>query len=728
VLGKILSQYWVIILGLAVIAVAASVLYFSRTSPRLPYQDSFSSGRTGEWRAYGGNWEIQEGAIRNLSEERGAKFVTGSPEWSDYSVEADMMLLGQSGDAGLVVRSTDEEDGIDSYSGYYAGLRLHNEMVIGRADHGWMEYQVVPIGTPVRTFKWYHLRVVAVGCDVAAVATDPETGQRTVAALREEDCARRGRIGFRSYSAGGAWRRVRVASATREDLLAIERGNQVADSPEVMQTEAGYAAVMTRSMRHQVGLPPASISGRSGASETPTPPLKSLLQASQVHPPQVTVRGNVVLTSPILYIEDSTAGLAVDGVPGASLKLGDEVEATGIIETRGFSRILRQAKVSLLWSREPAPPFSVTAAQAATGAFDGMYIEIEGSLEAKPEITPQSVIMSLTSGNHSYRAILSGARQDAALDRLLPHSLLRLHGVCVVDPEYSKSLTPFVLFLRSGGDVDIISGPPWWDVRHLGEIALALIPLTFIGVLIYTRAEHWRMRAVVEERSRMAREIHDTLAQGFAGIALQLESVLQKPWAEGLEIGPVAVACSMAQQSRREAHRSIAALRTMHTEEALEDMLRKLLQTQVAGSQLKLAVTATGIPQPLSAECTGHVLRISQEAVANTLQHALATRIEVRLVFEPDNLVVEIVDDGRGFDVSGAPVAEQGHFGITGMKERAASIKADFTIQSENAGTRIVLRVPIARRRGEFWHRVLWWRPLFKTWIHPGVLHRDSRE
>jgi signal transduction histidine kinase len=290
-------------------------------------------------------------------------------------------------------------------------------------------------------------------------------------------------------------------------------------------------------------------------------------------------------------------------------------------------------------------------------------------------------------------------------------------------------LTPFVLFLRSGGDVDIVSGPPWWDVRHLGEIALALIPLTLIGVLIYTRAEHWRMRAVVEERSRMAREIHDTLAQGFAGIALQLESVLQKPGPKGLEIGPVAVACNMAQQSRREAHRSIAALRTLHTEEALEDMLRKLLQTQVAGSQLELAVTTTGTPQRLSGECAGQVLRIAQEAVANTLQHALATRIEVRLVFEPDNLVVEIADDGRGFDVSGAPVAEREHFGITGMKERAANIKADFAIQSANAGTRITLKVPIPRHQGQFWHRVLWWRPPFKTKTsrHPGVLHRDSR-
>jgi len=728
VIEKIWSPYRIVMLGLAVIAVTAGLLYFSSTSPSLPYQDSFSSGRTGEWRAYAGNWETHEGAIRNLSEEGGAKLITGSPEWTDYSVEADIMLLGQSGDAGLIVRSSDEEDGIDSYSGYYAGLRLHNELVIGRADHGWMEYQAAPIRAPLRTFKWYHLKVVAVGCDVAAVASDPETGQGTVAALREKDCARKGRIGLRSYFAGGTWRRVRVARATRADLLAIEQGNQVVDSPEAMQTEAGYSA-MVASIRHEsVPVPAqAAVAGRSAASQSRTRSIKSLRLVSELYPPQVTVRGNVVLTSPMLYIEDSTGGLAVDGVHGASLKLGDEVEATGIIEPRGFSAILRKATVSLLWSREPAPPLSVTAAQAATGAFDGMYIEIEGSLEASPEIAPQSVIMNLASGNHSYRAILSGARQEEVFSGLLPHSLLRLRGVCVVDPEYSKSLTPFVLFLRSGGDVGVISGPPWWDVRHLGEIALALIPLTLIGFLIFTRAEHWRMRAVVEERSRMAREIHDTLAQGFAGIALQLESVLQKPWAQGVEIAPVAVACQMAQQSRREAHRSIAALRTLHTEEALEDMLRKLLQTQVAGSRVELAVTATGTPQRLSGELAGQVLRIAQEAVANALQHALATRIEVRLVFEPDNVLVEIADDGRGFDVSGAPLAEEGHFGITGMAERATNIKADLAIRSDNAGTRIALKLPIPRRQGPFWHRVLWWRARFRTSIHPTALHRNAR-
>jgi signal transduction histidine kinase len=721
---KIRSRDRIQMLGLALITMASGVLYLSRTSPRLPYQDSFSSGRTGEWRAYAGNWETHDGAIRNLSEEAGAKLITGSPEWTDYSAEADVMLLGQSGDAGLIVRSSDEEDGMDSYSGYYAGLRLHSELVIGRADHGWMEYQAAPIRPPLRTFKWYHLKVVAVGCEVAAVASDPETGQRTVAALREKDCAKKGRIGLRSYFAGGSWRRVRVEGATRTDLLAIEQGSQVVESPEAMQTEAGYSAMVV-SIRHDSAPAQAAAVSRNAASPVKTRSIKSLRLVSELHPPQVTVRGNVVLTSPMLYIEDATGGLAVDGQHGASLKLGDEVQATGIIEPRAVGTVLRQASVTLLWSREPAPPLSVTAVQAATGDFDGMYVEIEGSLDTKPKIASQSVVMNLTSGNHSYRAILSRARQEEIFDRLLPHSLLRLRGVCAVDPELSKSLKPFVLFLRSGGDVGIISGPPWWDIRHLGEIALALIPVTLIGILIYTRAEHWRMRAVVEERSRMAREIHDTLAQGFAGIALQLESVLQKPWAEGIEIAPVAVACHMAQQSRREAHRSIAALRTLHTEEALEDMLRKLLQTQVAGSQVELAVAATGTPQRLSAEHAGQVLRIAQEAVANALQHAQATRIEVRLIFEPDTLLVEIADDGRGFDVSGAPLAEEGHFGITGMKERATNIRAEFAIRSDNAGTRIVFKLPIPPRQGQFWHRVLWRRSPFKSSIRPPALNRN---
>jgi two-component sensor histidine kinase len=726
VIEKIRNQHQVLTLTFALIIIAGGAVFLFRVSPRLPYQDSFATGRTGEWQAYAGTWETHEGAIRNLSEEGGAKFVTGSPEWTDYSLEADVMLLGQSGDAGLIVRSSDEEDGIDSYSGYYAGLRLRNELVIGRADHGWMEYEAAPIRTPLRTFKWYHLKVVAVGCDVAAVASDPETRQSTVAALREQDCARKGRIGLRSFFAGGSWRNVRAVRAERADLLAIEQGTHVVESPEALQTEAGYSA-MVGSMRYESLSAQALALGRYTPSDPQVRPIKSLRLISELHPPQVTVRGNVVLTSPVLYIEDATGGLAIEGAHGAAPKLGDEVQATGMIESNGLGTTLKQATVSLLWSQEPAPPVSVTAGQAAIGAFDGMYIEIEGRLDGKAAIAPQSAVINLSSGNHRYRAILSGAGQENILGGLLPHSVLRLRGVCAIDPEVSKSLTPFVLFLRSAGDVSVISGPPWWDVRHLGEIALALGTLTFIGVLIYIRAEHWRLHAVVEERSRMAREIHDTLAQSFAGIALQLESVLQKPWAKQEEVAPIALACNMARQSRSDAHRSIAALRTLHTEETLEHMLKKLLQPQVTGSSAQLTVTAAGTEQRLSGEHTSQVLRIAQEAVANVLQHADARRIDVRLVFESNRLLVEITDDGRGFDVSASSALDDGHFGITGMKERADSIKAEFAILSGNAGTRITLNVPIARRGKHVWEHLFWSSlQTFKSYKQP-VSYRRAK-
>jgi len=296
-----------------------------------------------------------------------------------------------------------------------------------------------------------------------------------------------------------------------------------------------------------------------------------------------------------------------------------------------------------------------------------------------------------------------------------------------VDAEHSQGLSPFVLFLRSPGDVSLISGPPWWDVRHLGEIALGVVLLSLIAVIIYSRVEHWRMRAVVEERSRMAREIHDTLAQGFAGIALQLESVLQNPRAERVEITPVAMAFHMAQQSRREAHRSIAALRTLHSDEALENMLKKLLQAQAAGSQVEIAVKVTGTPQRLPDECASQVLRIAQEAVANALQHALANRIDVTLEFASEYLQLDIVDDGRGFRVENVPAADQGHFGITGMKERATNIQADFRIQSGEGGTRVTLRVPIPRSRRWFWGRILHARAWFPALLDDEVFERNGR-
>src|ERR1700690_1453773 len=95
-----------LLLGLGLIALRA---YMHGASHGMPYFDSFAKGRADEWKALGGTWELVNGTMRNDSDERGAKLLTGSPYWHNYSLEADIELLGISGDAGLVIRSSNEE-------------------------------------------------------------------------------------------------------------------------------------------------------------------------------------------------------------------------------------------------------------------------------------------------------------------------------------------------------------------------------------------------------------------------------------------------------------------------------------------------------------------------------------------------------------------------------------------------------------------------------------------
>jgi len=703
-----IDRWFGTLLCLALIVATAAIAYWLRSRSDPHYRDSFASGGTSEWHAYGGSWDSYEGAIRNNSDERGAKLITGSPEWRDYTVEADLLLLGHNGDAGVIVRSSDEEEGVDAYNGYYVGLRdRNNTVVIGRADHGWMEYQAVSVKKAIEPFHWYHLKVIAVGCEIAALASDPESQQETVVAMRESSCATAGRIGLRSYSSGGLWKNVRVDPAPLASLSALGARTQVADSPERMQTETGFNSLLPYSGK-AVG--PTDSSSNNPAMDIHTTPLSSLRFVSDIHSSPVTVRGSVVLTAPVLYIEDSSGGVAVESPHASSVKIGDELQVTGIVDARPVGVVLRNTTLRLLWSRGPAPPLSVTALQAVTGTFDGMLIEIEGRLQAKNRVQGQSMVLDMQSGHQFYRAILQGARQDLMFDRLRPNSLLRLRGVCVADPTFTQNLTSFALLLRSSEDVGIVAGPPWWDMRRLVEGVFVLMILVIAAVFVYFRAEHWRMSAVVEERSRMAREIHDTLAQSFAGIALQLESALHGLRSED-KSAPVTMALQMARQSRREAHRSIAALRTLHTDQSLENMLRKVLRQQVSETHVELSVASQGTPEMLTGEAEGQVLRIAQEGVANAIQHAAPTRIAVRLLFDNEKLVMEIEDDGHGFEVSAAPASEEGHFGLTGMRERAASLRADLAILSGSHGTRLSLTVPIPPSRMKF-------RKSVQPWTH----------
>ena len=216
-----------IVFGVTFAGLSAAIYVEHRAAQQLPYHDRFATRGLKGWQSLGGDWVASSDTVMNDSGERGAKLLFGSDEWSDYSLAADVEVLGPDGDAGVIIRSTDEELGTNAYSGYYAGLRTHDgRLVLGRANYGWLESQTAPFPGGIKTQHWYHLEVAAVGCTIAAAATDLSTGARSTASIEDRPCIYKGRIGLRSYSTSARWRSLVVSPADGVTLAAMHATSQ----------------------------------------------------------------------------------------------------------------------------------------------------------------------------------------------------------------------------------------------------------------------------------------------------------------------------------------------------------------------------------------------------------------------------------------------------------------------------------------------------------------------
>ena len=682
------------LLGIALLAAALAWLYWPSPTRGLPYRDTFALGKADEWTAFGGTWELVNGAMRNDSDERGAKLLTGSTNWQNYSIEADMMLLGLGGDAGLVVRSSGEEEGVDAYHGYYAGLRtIDNVFTLGRADFGWTEvnFPLKPHDTTIQASRWYHLKLMAVGCQIAASFNLAQETNYTVASITDDECIRSGRAGLRSYSSGGVWRNVVVRSATQRDLdqlLALGRSQHIPP----MQQSIGDSAKFGVSLA-----PPANNQPQALPSSPNTQPISSLRLSSLSKSKTATVRGIVILTSPALFVQDSTGGVAVQQANPQPLKVGDEVEVTGEVEAKEFSSTLKNAVVRVLWEGTPTPAVSVTATQAATGAFDATFIEISGRLRHKEYGPDDALIFDFDAGPQSFRAIMNRGRGNSLYSKLKADSVLRIRGVAVVDPAYTHGIIPFAVLVRSSDDFELLAGPPWWSAGHLLAIAASLLLLAFVANLLYHRIENLRLRAVVEERENLAYEMHDTLAQSVAGIGFQLEAIrIGTPGGLSAVHRQLDLASELVRHSHAEARRYIQMLRPQELEsKGLLNALTHTAQRLVEGGDVVVIAQSGGEARALPLRVADTLYRVGQEALANAVRHGHPKTITIDLRYESNSVRLMVSDDGAGFDHE----AESQGFGVQGMRKRAASISAHLDILSGgNEGTRVVVTAPLAPR------------------------------
>jgi signal transduction histidine kinase/ligand-binding sensor domain-containing protein len=237
----------------------------------------------------------------------------------------------------------------------------------------------------------------------------------------------------------------------------------------------------------------------------------------------------------------------------------------------------------------------------------------------------------------------------------------------------------------------------------------ALLLLAGAGVVTLLLKRRLRVaesefRAVLGERNRIAREIHDTLAQGYVGISVQLEVLAELLRQHKVEAAArhLDVTRGNVREGLADARQSIWALRSQDSAETtLPVQLRRIVEA--AGSHgFESQFSIYGAYRPLPPGTEREILRVAQEAIHNVKKHAGAKHLSVQLEYGPDAIALEVRDDGSGFTVGEQPESAQGHYGLTGMRERAATIGGTLEVTSApGEGTAVRLQAPAPREQKE---------------------------
>jgi signal transduction histidine kinase len=298
-----------------------------------------------------------------------------------------------------------------------------------------------------------------------------------------------------------------------------------------------------------------------------------------------------------------------------------------------------------------------------------------------------------------------------------PGSRVRVAGICDVTYDSARPVMgvwhpqSFQVLLRSTDDLTVLKSPPWWTAQHitllLGIFAGGLLVVSGAVMLLARRRlnEQSRRRAMAEaefaaiisERNRLAREIHDTLAQGLTATAVQLQLVkIHAKDVSATTVQHLDLAQKMVRESLEEARNSIWNMRPQVLETgdlaaALKNILQSLAEGVVAETHFEVAGRARRLPAVIE----NNVLRLGQEAITNAVNHSRAQSIRVKLEFAEKFFTFTVADDGGGFDPAHPPRSDGG-FGLVGMQERAKELNGKLKIVSAaGQGTEINLFIPL---------------------------------
>lgn len=432
---------------------------------------------------------------------------------------------------------------------------------------------------------------------------------------------------------------------------------------------------------------------------------------------RIHVRGVVTdCQGSFVWIRDTTAGLRLQMGALVLLRPGDRIDVLGFPKYGTASPMLTGAIYRKLGTVAPPIPLALTNAAVAYDNEDDL-VSLEATLT---DVTPvmEGLMLSLESDGVTFKAVLKEAGSLIHRPNWQPGSRVRIAGICSVAYDEFRPFTgvlhpqSFQLLLRSPDDLTVLQGPPWWTIQHISYVLiLVLLPLLLATCLI-TFIAHRRLKeqeqqrsmaeaefaAVLSERNRMAREIHDTLAQGLTAISFQLRLVKKGAVDAGDSLNEqLEQAQKLVSTSLAEARNSIWKMRSQVLEtNTLPEALNSILKQMAGNMGCKTDLKVTGRPRPLAPIIENNLLRLGQEAITNAIRHAKAGHIHVQLDFADKELRILVEDDGCGFNMNQQENGSRG-FGIIGMTERAAEMQGRVEIQSKpGQGTKISLSVPLA--------------------------------
>ena len=404
----------------------------------------------------------------------------------------------------------------------------------------------------------------------------------------------------------------------------------------------------------------------------------------------------------VLYVHDGTGAARIETEQPLRIPPGTAVEAAGFPAVSPGKPIITNALFKVVGQGFLPAPEIVEGSSVITPESDAMLVRMQGRLLSLL-MSPTQRVLVVKVGDTVFDAALELDTDTTAetLERIRPGSLIAVTGVYSYQPGPPPS---FRLFLRTPDDVSVVSATSWWTLRHSAVMVVVLALMAAAAsfwVLTTAKRKRQEYQAVLNERSRVGRELHDTLEQGLAGISLQLEAV-----AGSLQASPEAarqsldVARLMLRYSQEEARRSVMDLRSQALESRdLAGALTDLARQMTSGTTARAEVRIEGWPQRLDASAEHHLLRIGLEALTNAIKHSAAQQVNITLKFRADDTELVVEDNGCGFDLA-AQDPTGAHFGLLGIRERVDKLGGVLQISGERGvGTRLSVTVPSRHHR-----------------------------